>query len=564
MYAFDLSFDPGDPFFAAPGPSAAMRWAVQIFTLENVYGIDPARTSYEVDGDRGTLRASGLSWAGQQRRCAGGVRVDVERTTESDHPGDETFTWRIEAGHDEPIKAVKLVLRDLPADALGVGWWQMTSPEGVTSRPRYLEPVRWRYPWPDDDPWPEWETPWAAAGDPATTSVVILSSRDEKVRAHRLFVHEPPWADGDAIVESIVEEDAREFDGSFVVPALRVRVIAPTDPQAARAATDEDVEAHLAHLEAVYGLMPWSVRDDVPEWFREIRLVVNLHGEHWTGYVFNTFDQMADALRFVSEHIDPGAVMAYVPGWEGRYYHDYPVYRPGAALGGADGFRRFVGVAHDLGVRVMPMFGVHGANVRRYPSWEQAAFRTRTNRMVTLVNKPDWDGDRSGEDDQVFLNPGEPNFRAHLVGQVRAVIEDFEVDGVFLDTSACWFNDPRFNLVDGYHALREELRARHPGILFAGEGWFDAMLGVFGVNQSWLGTNRRFRYPQLLERYARAVGHLSVGAPGAGSTGVHEGGYYPGASPDVAPGHIPSLAIVGDTIAEHGDAVADFCRRVGG
>ena len=66
-------------------------------------------------------------------------------------------------------------------------------------------------------------------------------------------------------------------------------------------------------------------------------------------------------------------------------------------------------------MHVMPMFGGHGANVNRYPAWEQAVIRNDTNRYVELLNRPDWDSDRIGEGDQVFLNPGEPGFRNHLV-----------------------------------------------------------------------------------------------------------------------------------------------------
>ncbi len=270
---------------------------------------------------------------------------------------------------------------------------------------------------------------------------------------------------------------------------------------------------------------------------------------------------MIDAIRFTTGHIPGDRLLAYLPGWEGRYYHDYPWYQPDPALGGAEGFSRLVDAAHRLGVRIMPMFGIHGANAARYPDWEKAAFRTRTNRSLAFVNHPDWDGDRSGEDDQVFLNPGEPGFRRHLADQVGGLIERFDVDGVFLDTSACWFNDPRYDVVGGYRELLGSLRAAHPDVLFAGEGWYDALLSLFPVNQSWRGTDRVMRYPQLLTRFDLAVGHLSTGAPGSGSTGVHEGGFYP-STPTVppAPGHLHAVSIVERTIAEHGDEVADLCR----
>jgi hypothetical protein len=229
-------------------------------------------------------------------------------------------------------------------------------------------------------------------------------------------------------------------------------------------------------------------------------------------------------------------------------------------MGGPSGFKRLVQTAHELGAKVMPMFGMHGANTRLYRPWRQAAFSSRTSDYVKFVNYPDWDNDRFGEDDQVFLNPGEPGFRQHLFEQICTVVEEYQVDGVFLDTSACWFNDPRYNLVEGYRLLIDDLHLRFPEQLIAGEGWYDALLHFFPVNQSWLGVERKYRYPQLLTRYARALGHLAEGTPGYGSTGVHEGGFRPAPPQKPTPGHIPSLGIVDDTLSQHPNAVIQICK----
>jgi hypothetical protein len=428
----------------------------------------------------------------------------------------------------------------------------MTTAPGTRRHPARFDPIRWRYPWPEDDPWPEWETPWAAAGDAATGPVVVIAARDREVRPVRLFVHRPPWAPAD-VVEVICEEDARRFDGSMSSPELRLTAC----PDAA--AIDVAVDAHLRGLTAAFGLVPFDARADVPAWLRDVRLVVNLHGQHWTGHVFNTFADMTRALELVCRAIDGRHVLAYLPGFEGRYYHDYPFYRPGRDLGGERDFAAFVDAAHRLGVHVMPMFGLHGVNAARYPDWETAAFRTTRGRSLALVNRPDWDGDRAGEDDQVFCNPGEPGFRAHLLEQVAAIVADFGVDGVFLDTSGCWFNDPRWSAVEGCRLLVAELRGRAPDLLVAGEGWFDALLAIFPLNQSWLGLDRALARPELLTRFAREVGHLSLGAPGWGSTGVHEGGWYPPPPERVAEGRIPTVVVVGGTMAHDAEELLRRC-----
>ncbi len=115
-----------------------------------------------------------------------------------------------------------------------------------------------------------------------------------------------------------------------------------------------------------------------------------------------------------------------------------------------------------------------------------------------------------------------------------------------------------------YRLLIDELHRRFPSLLVAGEGWYDAMLHFFPVNQSWLGVERNYRYPQMLTRYARALGHLADGTPGDGSTGVHEGGFHPAAPQNPTPGHIPSLGIVDDTLSKYRETVIQICQKAAG
>ncbi len=535
---YDLSFDPRDPLYDVPG-LPGVRWGVQIFTVSNLYQLDPAQVTVSADGLR--LEAAGLSWAGQQQRSAGQVSVQITQD-------NGATVWQIQAQHAEPIKVIKLMLWGLPETAITQGWWQPTSTAGWTAIPTLTAPVKWNYPWR------EWLTPWACAGEQDGAPLVCVSLRDGEVRAKRLYTHLPPYADGKPVVELIFEEDATRWGSSVSSCEFRLRV---TD---SLAEIEADFAAHLAFIESAYGLQPWETRADVPEWMRDIKLVLNLHGQHWTGYVFNTFDQMAATLTTITQHVPGKHILAYVPGFEGRYYYAYPHYQPGEALGGDAGFRRLVETANKLGVKLMPMFGMHGANIQVYPDYERSAFRSRTDSYLTLVNCPDWDTDRSGEDDQVFLNPGEPVFRQHLLEQVSRIVQTYQVSGVFLDTSACWFNDPRYNLYDGYQKLVNELHQRHPEVLVAGEGWYDALLTVLPVNQSWLGVDRQYKFPQLLAKYGRALGHLAEGAPGAVSTGVHERGFtYRQAGP-VTVGHIPSVGIVDDTLTRYADDVIAACK----
>lgn len=538
MDIFELSYNPRDPLYDLPG-LPGVRWGLQVFTVNNLYQLDPAQVALSEDGFH--LRCDGLAWGGQQQKSAGTVEVQI-------HRDGDAYAWTIEAQHAEPLKVVKLLLWGLPADSIAEGWWQATSTADRPYVPSRQKPMNWSYPWR------EWLTPWACAGQTEGKPHIVVSLRDPEVRAKRLYTHLPPYSDEQPVVEVIYEEDAARWGSHIRTCPIRL-LVTPN-----QAAVDADFEAHLAFIESAYHLQPWETRSDVPAWMRDIKLVLNLHGQHWTGYVFNTFDQMGETLKLITEHVPGEQILGYIPGFEGRYYYAYPHYRPGEAMGGEAGFRRLMATANSLGVKLMPMFGMHGTNVQVYPDYRRSTFVTRTNSAIAFVNFPDWDTDRFGEDDQVFLNPGEPTFRNHLLEQVSAIVRDFGVQGVFLDTSACWFNDPRHNLIAGYQALIGELHTRFPDLLIAGEGWYDAILGLMPVNQSWLRTDRQFIYPQLLTRYGRALGHLAEGAPGPVSTGVHEGGFRYVRDGAATPGHIPSIGIADDTVTHYREELIALCK----
>jgi hypothetical protein len=529
----NLSFDPAHTWYPVPGdPEAA--WAVEVFTTEGVYGLDPERTVF--DGVR--LTATQLQVLGGQRHAPG--RLEAAVSVE-----DGAVSWGLDAHADASVKGVKLLLRELPLHLEG-GFWTPTTAASAAVAPRDGKPVLLTYPWDS------WQTPWACAGEGPG---VVLAVRDEIVRPKRLYAYRPHWTAG-PVVEIVVDELATRRSPRFAAPEIRLHRC--EDAAEIRA----DFEEHLDWLEAAFRLVRWEERADVPVWADDLDLVVTLHGQHWTGFVFNTFDSMAAILEEVAEHVPGERVLAYLPGWEGRYYWQYPSYAPGRDLGGESGFERLIGTARRLGIHLMPMFGANGAHVGRYPNWEQAAFRSASDRYVALVNTPDWDNDRAAEDDQVFLNPGNPAFRRHLADQVSAIVERFGVEGVFLDTTGCWFNDPRHDVYDGYRKLVAELHRRHPGLLVCGEGWYDALLAVFPMNQTWIPVEPPARFDELPLRYTRLLGHLKDGAPGSGSSGVHEAGANPPAVPLLVGGFTPALPVVGDTFTVHRATALAFLRAV--
>jgi len=166
---FELSYNPRDPLYDLPG-LPGVRWGLQVFTVNNLYQLDPAQVALSEDGFH--LRCDGLAWGGQQQKSAGTVEVQIHRE------GD-AYAWTIEAQHAEPLKVVKLLLWGLPADSIAEGWWQATSTADRPYVPSRQKPMNWSYPWR------EWLTPWACAGQTEGKPHIVVSLRDPEVRAKR-------------------------------------------------------------------------------------------------------------------------------------------------------------------------------------------------------------------------------------------------------------------------------------------------------------------------------------------------------------------------------------------
>ena len=497
------SFDLGDPVFDCFGRALS----VQIVTLENLHGLDPARTEVIREDETIRIRAAGLSAAGQQERAAGGAELEVARE------GPERLRVRLRAWADAPIRCAKLLVRDLDPALAVVG--EDARERAVGSFGEILEyPTR---------------LPAPVLRVRAGSDDLGLRFEDARVRAKRFAL----WTErvgplaGRGVVEMIHEEDATRFATRLETADL---VLASGD------AAVRGLDDHLAYAEQRLGLVPWERRRDVPGWARGLRLVATLHGMHFTGRVFLRYAEMLDVLRFLAERVPGERILAYLPGWEGRYYWQYGDYRPEPRLGGRAGFARLCEGARELGVRVMPMFGANCANRGLPPiaALPDDAHLKSATRNRFHGNQPDWDLSRAHDTGwQAWFNPGHPAWREHLASQIEAVLDAFGVDAVFLDTVHAWTNDPDHPVVDGVRALVERLHAHRPDLLLAGEADYDALLPLFPLFQRpWWE-----RPPAWTARYVKRFGHLCEGEP-RGRTGVHEFGTW---GPSVPTGDDPGL-----------------------
>jgi hypothetical protein len=524
--------------FDSPNPTLDLRgWRIglQVITFENVYALDGDHVSRTDSEDLIEVRCDTLVTADHQ--TAAGCRAWITA-----RPRKDSLDVVAGAEHNNKIRCLKVTLNGLPRGGLSGRRWEAGAPVPPAG-------IVYRYPF-DLGSALALHTPLVFLSDPAG-GYIYFRSLDPRVRAKR-FAFYPR---GETLsAELISEEIGPEMTNHAVTPAWRIGRC--QDPETI-------VEEHLTDLERNFGLQPWEKRWDVPAWAREIALVVSIHGMHWTGYTFNTYADSLAVLEWICERIDGRRVLAFLPGWEGRYYWQYGNYRPDPRLGGRAGFRRLSEGARQLGVSLMPMFGANCANTstRGFRRWGEPSILRSASGMEFQGNRPDWDTSRAHDPGwQAWLNPGAPLWRERLLNQVGELVADYQLPAVFFDTHHIWDNDPQYPLYEGLRSIRDDLKHRFADLLLAGEGWYDALGAITPVSQ----VGAPAQWHQAFSRYCRTFAHLMWGDPSRGSSGVHEAGYTSfGLVPD-AEYWWPTVTIVDGTLnaaPEKVEQVIDQAKR---
>jgi Domain of unknown function (DUF6259) len=520
-----FSFDFPEPSVEVGG----IRLGFLVFSRENAYGLDRERMTVEGTADELTLTASGLVWAGGQERAQGTLVARIRKR------GGGAVECDITADMAQPIKAVTMILRGVPRGHISTAGNNLFDPRD--------NEILIGYPFGAGDLFGgntagSMTTPLATIqqGDDA---FFYISSLDDHVRAKRFYFQ--PGPNGYRV------EAVHEVEGWLD----RTRVEVPTWRFGRTSTLDAATDLHYAHLERAYGLPAWEARDDVPAWLRDVALVMTLHGEHYTGYVFNDFARMAEILRWVATKIPGQRVLVFVSAWDGRYYWNYPKYEASPRMGGETGFREFVQEAQHLGFHVMPMFGANVAN-RRQPLFERVAdaatYKIDGDRFDT--NWVDWDNDRHQEGWLSYMNLGVDSWRNLLTERIADTIDRYGVDAYFLDIIGGWVNNPQADMNEGARRMVADLRGRYPNVMVCGEMVYDALLGFIPLYHA---SNSR-----AARKYARFFSHLSHPAPGRGSSGVHESGFgrWDEATLSLRDDTIPTLNVVDDTFTAYRQQMA--------
>lgn len=522
-----FSFDFPEPSV----PFAGLRFGFLVFTRENAYGMDASAMRADLDGDTLTVNASGFVWAGGQEKAKGTLVAKLRRD------GD-VVTVDVTAEMGQPIKTVTTVVRGVPRGRVSTGYDFFD--------PRDNE-LLFGYPFSGGDLF----GPGGAGGLTTPLALVeksegnyfFLQSLDDQVRTKRFYFQ--PGENGYR-VEAIHEEAGWRSESRITVPTWRFGHA--TDPAAV-------IHDHYAHLARAYHLQPFDTRPDVPPWLRDTALVLTLHGQHYTGYVFNDYAQQLEILRWVAGRMPASRVLVFLSAWDGRYYWDYPLYRASDRMGGTEGFKRLVGEAQQLGFRMMPMFGANAAN-KKLAMWPRIADAqtAKIDGDELDLNWVDWDNDRHQEGWLGYMNLGVDSWREWLGGRIADCIQRYGVDAYFLDIAGGWVNNPTADMHAGMRRLVGDLRQRYPRVLACGEMHYDGLLEFIPLYQS--GGGGLFKGD--VQRYARFFLHLSHPAPGRGSSGVHESGFgrFDPGTLSLSPDAIPTLNIVDDTFTKNRDVMA--------
>ena len=529
-----FSFDFPEPAVAYEG----LRFSFLVFTRENAYAMDPQKMTATETSAGMRIACDGFTWAGGQERARGHLVVQLRKTPDG-------VEWDVTAEMDQPIKTVTTVLRGVPRGKIAFSGGDFAD----TANNEVLV----GYPFSGGDLFGGngaggLTTPLAVvqSGDGAFLS---LSSRDDKVRTKRIYFQ--PGETGYRV------ELIHEAEGWLDQKVLRVpawRVARATTPEAA-------VAGHYEHVRSAYRMPDFATRTDVPTWLRETALVLTLHGQHYTGYVFNDYAKMLEILRWVGTQIPGSRVLAFLSSWDGRYYWDYPHYKVSERMGGDAGFRRLVQEGQKLGFKIMPMFGMNTANTKQ-PGFARIA-DAHTHKVdgdAVDLNWVDWDNDRHQEGWLAYMNLGVDSWRTHLQGRIDEMITRYGVDAYFLDIAGGWINDTKADMHEGMRRMVTELRAKHPQVLCCGEMHYDAMLEFIPLYHSGGGGRYSREY---IQRHARLFSHLSLPSPGRGSSGVHEAGFgrFNSDTLMINANSIPTLNIVDDTFTAQRETMAAVIRK---
>ena len=268
--------------------------------------------------------------------------------------------------------------------------------------------------------------------------------------------------DGRLRVSIILEEIACRWNSQFKSPICSFQKVQKWQEAASKM---------CASLEKDLKVVSFEERTDFPSWAKEISLVVNLDGMGYFHERNHDFIQATERLKELSELFPPKKTLICMEGFMGRFDHSSASFNPAEELGGEEGFRKFMQVAHELGFYIMILGNVHGIGselAEEHPDLLKEAQQRLASGHISgwLI---DWNQDGTPEWVIHYISPDDRRWRKILIDGIGSLVEKYDIDGYFLDQTCCCPNDPSHDHYRGLCALTAELRSRYPKLLVAGE-----------------------------------------------------------------------------------------------
>lgn len=500
--------------------------SAEIVSLENVYTVPKYDMRYNA------YCSQSVVW-GNDVKTQGSVILKTEEFAEG-------VKFECEASLDKPIRSIKIRLDDLP---LGVLINSIDEDKEVTSRGICINyPEGWRsLSWP------------FVAFRMDDGKYLYVHCKDTTVNKKTFFIKQV----GDKMrIDVVQEQDATKLNCTYQTPQVLVGIV-------------DDIETFYQsvsdYTKEIYGLEEFENSKIVPDWFKDISLVVTMHMEAFTGKIFHTYEGALADVKKLTERIDGKHILVYLAGWEGRYYYKYGNYCPDVRLGGESMLKKCIKGMHDLGCKVMLMYGINMVN-KTLPELKHVV---ESSEFVTMgggrfhSGSVNWEGAHHYDFDELAqLNVGNSAWADNLYEQIKRNSEEFDADGAFLDIAACYVNDRNARIYDGIIKFCDKLRTIKDNFMVSGEGYYDGLSKAMPLFQSG-HTDGKMHYhnrvsKSLFERYSREFAHLCLGDPWYGSTGVHEQGINDDRKTPLCRAIIPTLSLVDGSIENAWDKVCEI------
>ena len=509
----------------------SFKASIEVFSLENVYTVK--ENTYKHLSN--TYYSNQILW-GDSELVDGEVKLTLNETKNG-------LSFQINTSLDKKIRGVKLKLENLPLGEL----------ISLTSEDKKITEYGSLYKYPEG---------WRFLANPLlifrleNNKYLYIRCFDNIIREKRFFIKKE---NNSMRVDICLDQDGTLISNKFSAPSIDCGITS---------SLDEIYTEQSNYMKNTFKLENFENSKIVPSWLKKISLVVIMHMEAFTGHIFHTYEQAFEDIKKITQYIKGEQILVYLAGWEGRYYYKYGNYTPDERLGGEEKLKQLVSSLHQLGCKVMAMYGMNIAN-KTIPEinkiYQESEFETISGGKYNC-GSVDWEGAHHYDfNDLTQLNVGHKKWQDYLFNQIKDATLKYNFDGAFLDIAACYTYDKNAYLYDGVVSLCDRLRTIKNDFLVSGEAFYDGLAKAMPLFQSGHTDGKMHYHDRLSEKiftqFAREFAHLSLGDPGRGSTGVHEQGTNIETSTPLRKGIIPTLALVEDTINNHFDKVKPILEQ---